>query len=244
MYDRPVDGHGMQSARDESFRSNRKEDVMVMGHYAPAFAIKGVEKTIPLWLLFLSVQLLDIVWAFLTLVGIEKVRIVPGITEANALDLYYFPFSHGLPAALVWSGIAFAVCMIFPTFRRAPRAALLVGAGVLAHWFLDLLVHRPDLPLFGDTLKVGLGLWNYLIPSLIVEAGITLAGVLLYMKSTTGKSWGGRYGMLIFFVVMLLFQINASFGPPPPSPRQLAIAMLVFYFGATAIVFWLERKRY
>ena len=82
---------------------------MFIGHYAPAFVIKSVNKTIPLWLLFLAVQLVDIAWASLVLLGIEKVRIVPGITASNPLDLYYFPFTHSLLAAIVWSGIAFAL---------------------------------------------------------------------------------------------------------------------------------------
>ena len=39
------------------------------------------------------------------------------------------------------------------------RAAWILAGAVLSHWFLDLLVHRPDLPLaFGESRKVGFGL--------------------------------------------------------------------------------------
>jgi hypothetical protein len=108
---------------------------------------------------------------------------------------------------------------------------------------LDLLVHRPDLPLFGDIFKVGLGLWNYPIAAYVLEAGITLGGIHLYLRSTSATSGGGRYGMVLFLLVMLLFQIAPALGPPPPSPHALALTMLAFYFCSIGIVFWLERKR-
>jgi hypothetical protein len=67
------------------------------GHYSASFAGKAVDRTIPLWVLFVAVQLLDFVWAILVLLGIEKVRIVPGFMAASALDLYYMPYTTALP---------------------------------------------------------------------------------------------------------------------------------------------------
>ncbi len=178
---------------------------MIIGHYAPAFVARSVDKTIPLWLLFLAAQLVDIVWAFLVLIGVEKVRFVAGITASNPLDLYYFPFSHSLLAALVWSVIAFVAYKNLPFFRGTRRAALLVGACVLIHWFLDLLEHRPDLPLFGDIYKVGFGLWNFPLVSLVLEAAITLGGILLYFRSTSASSFGGRswHGALLSYYAVI-----------------------------------------
>jgi hypothetical protein len=49
---------------------------MFVGHYGMGFAAKRVAPTIPLWALFIAVQLLDVLWAPLILLGIEKVRIV------------------------------------------------------------------------------------------------------------------------------------------------------------------------
>ena len=63
---------------------------MFVGHYGPSFAIKAVRPAIPLWLLFISVQLVDVAWSILILLGVEKARIVPGITASNPFDLYYF----------------------------------------------------------------------------------------------------------------------------------------------------------
>ncbi len=74
---------------------------MFVGHYGVSFAAKRGDRSIPLWVLFLAVQLLDVFWSFFVLVGIEKVRIVPGITASNPLDLYYMPYTHSLVAALL-----------------------------------------------------------------------------------------------------------------------------------------------
>jgi len=65
---------------------------MFVGHYGVAFAVKTERNKIPLWVLFVGVQLLDFLWAPFVLLGIEKVRFVPGITATNALDLYYMPY--------------------------------------------------------------------------------------------------------------------------------------------------------
>jgi hypothetical protein len=216
---------------------------MFIGHYAPAFVIKSVKKDIPLWLLFLAVQLVDIAWASLVLLGIEKVRIVPGITASNPLDLYYFPFTHSLLAAIVWSGIAFALFKALPKFRGTRGAALLVGVGVFSHWVLDLFVHTRDLPLYDDVLKVGLGLWNYPILAMVLEGGLLVGGILLYFGSTTARSRFGKYGVVVFGLVMLVIQVSSVFGPPPRSPQALALVMLVCYFGFAGIAFWLEGKR-
>lgn len=117
---------------------------MFVGHYGPSFAIKTLRPAIPLWLLFIAVQLVDVAWAVLILFGVEKVRIVPGITASNPLDLYYMPYTHSLVAAVSWSVAAAVFVWLLP--RMATRAAAVwVGAAVFSHWVLDLLVHRPDL---------------------------------------------------------------------------------------------------
>jgi len=144
---------------------------MFVGHYGPSFAIKSLRPAIPLWVLFVAVQLVDVAWAVLILLGVEKVRIVPGITASNPLDLYYMPYTHSLVAAIFWSVAAVVLVRLLP--HVAPRsAAIWIGAGVFSHWILDYLVHRPDLPLYDDTMKMGLGLWNYPAVALSLEAAL------------------------------------------------------------------------
>src|SRR5690606_39524272 len=69
---------------------------MFVGHYAVSYAGKSRARSVPLWHLFVAVQFLDILWGLFVLVGVEHVRIVPGITAASPLDLYHNPYAHSL----------------------------------------------------------------------------------------------------------------------------------------------------
>lgn len=215
---------------------------MFVGHYGPGFAIKALDVHIPLWLLFLAVQLVDVAWALLVLAGVEQVRIVPGITATNPLDLYYMPYTHSLVAAFVWAG---AAALAWRWMRRggSRSAALLLAAAVFSHWVLDLLVHRPDLPLYDDTAKVGLGLWNYPVLAFTLEAALLFGGMYAYYKVTRPRTRSGAYGMIVFGMVMLVLQAVVFFGPPPASPQQLALTALLSYLGFAAVAWWLERSR-
>jgi hypothetical protein len=215
---------------------------MFVGHYGPSFAGKAWIKAVPLWVLFLAVQLVDVFWSIFILLGIEKVRIVPGITATTPLDLYYMPYTHSLPAALIWSAITAVAYRLL--WRAADwRAPVVVGAAVFSHWVLDLLVHRPDLPLYDDALKVGLGLWNYPALAFLLELGLLFGGMLLYLHATAPKDNIGRYGMVIFGLAAAALQSVVFFGAPPTSPEAAAITALLSYFGFAAIVYWLEGKR-
>ena len=156
---------------------------MFVGHYGVAFAVKSERNKIPLWVLFV-VQLLDFLWAPFVLLGIEKVRMVPGITATNSLDLYYMPYTHSLVGALVWSGLAALVYKVASGAKASRAAALIVAFAVFSHWILDLIVHRPDLAIYDDTLKVGFGLWNYRGLEFGLEIAILVGGILLYLKKT------------------------------------------------------------
>ncbi|HAP66390.1 MAG TPA: hypothetical protein DCQ99_00925, partial [Nitrospinae bacterium] len=127
---------------------------------------------------------------------------------------------------------------------RNNRIALVVAAIVLSHFFLDVIVHRPDLPLFGDdSYKLGLGLWNYVISSSLIEILILVAGLWLYLKSTKSITFGGKYGMIIFAVFLIMMQMASLFMPPPPDIRGFATFGLVYQLMVVGVVSWLDRKR-
>ena len=215
---------------------------MFVGHYGPSFAIKSVRPAIPLWLLFIAVQLVDVAWAVLVLLGVEKVRIVPGITASNPLDLYYMPYTHSLIAAILWSVAVAVLVGLLP--RVAPRsAAVWIGVAVFSHWVLDFLVHRPDLPLYDDTMKVGLGLWNYPAVALSLEAALLFGGMILYLRATRPINAIGRVGLPVFGIVMLAIQSYVFFGPPPASPAAAAMTALVSYVLFAVLADWLARQR-
>ena len=215
---------------------------MFVGHYSVAFAAKSEKNRIPLWVLFVAVQLLDFLWAPFVLLGIEKVRFVPGITATNGLDLYYMPYTHSLIGALFWSAVAFAIYKI--GWRNIPSnsAALLVGFAVFSHWLLDLIVHRPDLAIYDDTMKVGFGLWNYRGVEFVLEIAILLFGAVLYLKRNGAIA--RKIGIIIFVVVLVLIQTSNTFlRQPPSSDRAFAITAFIFYTVFAVIAFLLEKRR-
>jgi hypothetical protein len=215
---------------------------MFVGHYGPSFAIKAVRPAIPLWLLFIAVQLVDVAWSVLILLGIEKARIVPGITASNPFDLYYMPYTHSLVAAILWSVGAGTLCKVLLGLRKWSSAAW-IGAAVFSHWVLDWLVHRPDLPLYDDTMKVGLGIWNYPVIALALEALLLFGGMFMYMRRTTALNAVGRFGPPAFGILMIAIQAYVFFGPVPGSPSELAVTALVSNIVFAAVIQWLDRQR-
>jgi membrane-bound metal-dependent hydrolase YbcI (DUF457 family) len=215
---------------------------MFIGHYGPSFACKAWKPVVPLWVLFVAVQLVDIVWAVLVLLGIEKVRIVPGITATNPFDLYYMPFTHSLPGAIFWSVGAAAVYRAVAPAQKW-TAAVIVGGAVFSHWVLDLVVHRPDLPLYDDAYKVGFGLWNYPALAFLLEIALLFGGIAFYLRVTEPIDVIGRYGMTVLGLFAVVLQAYVFFGPPPVSDTAFALTALVLYFAFAVLVYWLEGKR-
>ena len=176
-------------------------------------------------LLFTAVSFLDILWPLFIVLGIEHARIVPGITEASPLDLHDYPWSHSLVTSLGWSLLLSA-----PFFaKRRPREALVVACCVFSHFVLDFVTHRPDLPLApGTEGRYGLGLWNALVPAVLVEALLFAAGVFVYVKSTHATGRWGTIGLGALVAVLTVSWLSGVFGPPPPDIRIVAVSALVF----------------
>jgi hypothetical protein len=215
---------------------------MFVGHYSVAFAVKSETNKIPLGVLFVAVQLLDFLWAPFVLLGIEKVRMVPGFTATNPLDLYYMPYTHSLVGALFWSGLACVLYRVGWGRKASGAAALLVGFAVFSHWLLDLIVHRPDLAIYDDTLKVGFGLWNYRGLEFGLEIAILIGGITLYLKRNSSVTRNA--GIITFGAVLILVQAwNTFIGRPLSSVRAFAITALIFYTLFAGVAFLLEKKR-
>lgn len=209
---------------------------MFVGHYSVSFAAKKSDDSIPLWVLFLAVQWLDVIWSPLVLLGVEKVRIVPGFTATNPLDLYYMPYTHSLVAALLWSFVVGSVYHLI----RGPymHSSVLVGVAVFSHWVLDLIVHKPDLPIYDNTGKVGFGLWDYPAIAFGLEAVLLLVAIAAFLQGRTTH----RIGIIVFGLVMLGVEGYVFFGPPPTSATAFAWTAIVSY-AAFALVAWFLADR-
>ncbi len=153
---------------------------MFIGHYGVALAAKKIEPKLSLGWLFAASQFVDILWTMFVFAGIEHVEIEPGLMEASPMNFVSYPYTHSLLMSVVWGVLVYALVYALPIFKalRGTKAALIMGAVTLSHWFLDLPVHRPDMPLaFGDSTKVGFGLWNNMAATIALEVLLLLGGL-------------------------------------------------------------------
>jgi membrane-bound metal-dependent hydrolase YbcI (DUF457 family) len=200
---------------------------MFIGHIAVGLAAKRLAPKTSLGLLVAAPVALDLLWPVLLLAGVERVRIDPGNTAFTPLAFAYYPWSHSMLMALVWSALAGAGYWLW---RRYRAGALVLAAGVFSHWVLDAVSHRPDLPLYpGGATRVGLGLWNSVPATLVVECGIFAAGVWLYARATKPTDRKGTYGFWAFVGFLAALYAMDAFGPPPPSVRAIGFAGLALW---------------
>ncbi|MDB5433605.1 MAG: hypothetical protein JWP35_4721 [Caulobacter sp.] len=204
---------------------------MFVGHYAAALAAKSVEPRAPLWAYVGAAQLLDIGWTSLVMANVEHVSFdttLPG----SPLVLYDMPWTHSLPAAVVWS---VAALLVMRWALKLPwGAAVMVGLTVFSHWLLDYLVHRPDLLTGLGPVKVGLGWWNYPVPEQALEMGLI---------AITGAMWAGArtaagrnaWPAVVFIAILVAVQIIGTVTAPAGSAFAFARTGLIVYVALTLI---------
>jgi hypothetical protein len=191
-------------------------------------------------MLFLACQLADLIWPVLVLGGVERVEIDPGNTAFTPLAFVSYPYSHSLTALAGWGLL---VAFAYSQFKRDRGSAVAIVIVVLSHWVLDVVSHRPDVPItIGGSTRLGLGLWNSVVGTVAVEAAMFIAGIWLYLRTTVARD---RTGTVLFWALIgTLAAINVAniFSPPPPSSTAVAIAaeaMWLFVLWA----FWIDRHR-
>jgi hypothetical protein len=213
---------------------------MFLGHYAVGFGSKRAAPKTSLGTLILAAQFLDLLWPILVLTGVEHLRIDPGNTAVTPADFYDYPISHSLLTVLAW-GAAFG--LLYAAIQKYRRGGWVVAIAVVSHWVLDVLSHRPDMPLApGLSTYVGFGLWYSVPATIAVETVLFAAGVYLYTRATIAKDKTGRYAFwsLVAFLAVI-YALNLA-SPPPPSDRAVAWgALLAWLFVPWG--YWIDRHR-
>jgi hypothetical protein len=220
----------------------KERNTMFLGHYAIGLAAKKIAPKTSLGTLFLSTQFLDLLWPLFLLLGLEHVRIDPGNTAFTPLDFYDYPISHSLLAVIGWS-VGFG--LVYFIIRRYQQGAWILGAGVLSHWIIDFLSHRPDLPIIpGQETKAGLGLWNSVPATVLVEGTLFILGLILYTRSMTARDRLGRYAFWALIAFLAIIWIANIFAPePPPNETAIVIASLSLWL-IIPWAYWIDRHRH
>jgi uncharacterized membrane protein YhaH (DUF805 family) len=212
---------------------------MFIGHYGVALAAKRPAPRVSLGMLIIAAQLVDLVWPILLLLGIERVSIVPNDNPFLRLSFDSYPWSHSLVTTVLW---AVLVGGAYGAVRRDRTAGVIVGLLVASHWVLDWITHVPDLPLYPGGPRVGLGLWNSVAGTMIVETLVFLAGLTIYARTTRAVDRTGRWALWAFVGFLALVHVANASSPPPPSETTVAwaslSAWLIPLFG-----WWVDRHR-
>src|SRR4029450_9259525 len=187
---------------------------MFVGHYAVGLAAKPTAPKVSLAILFLSAVLADALWIVFFTAGLEQVVIEPGIMATNSLNLVSVPFSHGLVMDVVW---AVVLAGIYFGAGRGWRGAWMIVAVVLSHWILDVVSHRPDMPLApGGDLRFGLGLYNSRVATFLVEGTLWFIAIVVYVRATRPRGRAGVYGFWLTIAILTALWLVSLRGDPPP----------------------------
>jgi LexA-binding, inner membrane-associated putative hydrolase len=212
---------------------------MFIGHFALGFAAKRATPRVSLAVLFAAAQFADLLWPVLVGAGIEHVRIDPGNTAFTPLDFVSYPYSHSLLMLVVW-GVVFATI-----YRRATGvqgAGFILAALVVSHWVLDVITHRPDLPLYPTGPKLGFGLWNSVPGTITLEVVLFAVGAWIYLTGTRARdrvgAWAGP-GLVVLLVALYF----ASMSGVPPTVTALWISAIIGAALLTGLSWWVDRHR-
>ena len=189
---------------------------MFIGHFAVGFGAKKFAPRTSLALLLAAPLLGDILWPIFLLLGWEHARVDPGNTKFTPLDLYDYPWSHSLLMCCIWATL-FAV--VYLALARYRPGAVAMGIGVVSHWILDWITHRPDMPLYPGSAKYGLGLWNSIWGTMTVEIALFAIGIALYVSVTRARDRVGRWAFGIFVALLMFVYVANLFGGAPENPR-------------------------
>ena len=166
---------------------------MIAGHYGLAVGVKRIAPRLPLWALLVATFFLDIIFVFFAAGGLERIIPVnPADPNAYGGSLIEAQYTHSLLGAVLLSAIAGLAAGRF----WGRRGGYVIAGVVFSHWILDLIVHRPDLPILpgnmGNLPLLGFGLWQFPLISAIVELALIVAGVGLYYRSAVQAATADR----------------------------------------------------
>ncbi len=213
---------------------------MYIGHVATALAAKKFDGTPSLGTYTIAAFLPDMIFSVMLFGKWEEVVITPGHTAMMPMAFPHYPYSHSL------LGTAIAGLILGGAYwlrhRRLRSAAILFGLAV-GHWVLDVISHAPDVPLGFNGPNLGLGLWDSVTATFLVEGSLFALGAVLYCRTTEPVDRIGRWALVGLIGFLLLTYLPGPFSEPPPSTTAVALVNSLGIGLIVLLAFWLDRHR-
>ena len=213
---------------------------MFIGHFAVGFAAKKFAPRTNLAILIAAPIFLDMLWPVFLLLGWERVRIDPGNTRFAPFDFVSYPWSHSLLMSIVWATV---FALVYHLITRYWPGTVVIWIGVVSHWILDWISHGPDMPLYPGGPRFGLGLWNSIAGTLVVELLMFASGIWMYVNTTRARDRIGHYAFIAYVVLLLVTYIGDRFSSPPSSVGEIAWPGIIAVLIMTPWAWWFDRHR-
>src|SRR5262249_1243940 len=215
---------------------------MLVGHLALGLVAKRIEPKISLGAWMLAVLLADLLCFAFLIAGIEHFDVEPGGARNRLVARnIFFAYSHSLLMNAICAALFGAAYFLR---RRYPLGGLLLFAAVLSHWLLDFVSHNPDMPLApGVSAVYGLGLWNSILATLIVEGGFWLLAIILYVRVAHPKTRAAHYAFWTVIAFLTLAWYGNITKGISPDPVRAGINGLIFFSLVVAWAYWMNRLR-
>jgi hypothetical protein len=210
---------------------------MFVGHLGAALASKRISPATSLVWFVLAANLVDLIWPFFLLAGLERVTVAPGAQPFTPLIFDHYPWTHSLVSGILLGAVLGHLAFMSGVPR--PKAAI-VALLVPSHWVLDFVTHAPDLPLWPGGPKVGLGLWDSIPATFAVEGALWLIAIALFLQVRRPRGAMGHVAFWSFVVVSTIMWATGPYSPPPPDERSLAYFALIGWI-IVPWAWWIER---
>ena len=186
---------------------------MFLGHFSIGVAAKPFLPQVHIGVLLLATQLLDVMVILLIPWGIEGIAAGSKPLDYGGI-IAKVPISHSLPVTLLMS---VGAGLIATRYWKSRKTGFIVGALVMSHWVLDVMVHHHDMPWlpynWGGFEHIGFAWYENPALALSLElimifAALAFAYVGVYRKGQNSRHAMHWYCMLVFVAVTLIIHIN------------------------------------
>ncbi len=156
----------------------------------------------------------------------------------TALDFEWYPWSHSLLMVVVWGVLLAGVVRLA---GGSVRVAVVSGGVLVSHWVLDWVTHRPDLPLWPGGVEAGLGLWNSVPGTLVVEGLLLVAALVAFYRVVEIPRRQGHVALWSLVGLCVVIWASQPFSPPPPGATAIAVVGLSMWL-LPLWGWWIERN--